>query len=749
MTTAPDLFYKFIDSYEQGQFQEALRLILRHPEIHYDEIVSNEPLLRSVVNFADVCVRKGLLEAYQMIKLLEVQFRADRKIAILALSFLEGMDWEASLIQSTIRNEDCEPLLNFAPEQYQSLYQARQMILEQWEHLKKTKEKFCDIFEKDIKKLLPWHPFSYPHQKTFHPKISEEEIPILFLEPIENYDWGKLLDPFKDRQVIFAFETIQSFMQLLQFSEVTQSLTQPNHLIYILENYPNEQFLVQNRFSGNFKTRFMLPRPHIQEISELLINSVKSCLEQSPEELSKDTEKGNLLYQMAKNLLLNMEARRYGPSRFIALHMEDGTKNWFDPHKGILSGSADLGPAVPDYLEEKINLLKKKRGVRKLNSKGKLRVAHIVPQVVDGGHAPTRLLAKLLLGKDNHIHFEEYLISSECFSDFTKEYPIKTFSSLSSVKRGASTLNLLSQKGVHTYIETNPQTYETTINRIKQQLKESKIDVAIFHGPDEVNSLCSAGCDVPIRVLFEHGTLPTYLCFDYAILSTQESYDEFHEVYKRAGMESSVLNFCVNARENWEKEPYSRKSIGLPEDSFIMTTISNHLSTRLSPEMCQAIADILKSCPKAHYAPMGEIKDQQRFMDFFAKHGVEERVHFLGSKSNPSQYARSMHMYLNEFPFGSGLAILDAMAAGCPVVSMYDPEGVPQARYAGTYFGVDRVIKTNKIEDYVNLACRLIQDPNLYHEWSEHAKMQYEKLADVEAYAEKFRNLLESYRNNH
>lgn len=255
----------------------------------------------------------------------------------------------------------------------------------------------------------------------------------------------------------------------------------------------------------------------------------------------------------------------------------------------------------------------------------------------------------------------------------------------------------------------------------------------------------SSSTDVPLRVLFDHGTLPSYPCFDLAILSTDEAYQQNHRAFQQAGMESCVLNYSVDVREDWKKEPFSRESIGLPETAFIMTTISNHLDNRLTHEMCHSIGKILQRCPQAVYAPIGEVTKKVSWMAIFDQYGVAERVYFLGSLPGPSQYARSMHLYLNEFPFGSGLSLLDAMAAGCPVVSMYDESGPQQARYGATYFGIDYVIKTGKVEDYIELACRLIEDKAFYQQWSEHALEQYEKRVDTERYVNNFEAILEQF----
>lgn len=214
------------------------------------------------------------------------------------------------------------------------------------------------------------------------------------------------------------------------------------------------------------------------------------------------------------------------------------------------------------------------------------------------------------------------------------------------------------------------------------------------------------------------------------------------------GIKFVTLPFVVDSRMGWGENPYPYEKLGVPPGSFLMTTISNHLESRLTRQMCHAISKILQRCPHAYYTPMGPIKDASRQMDIFLKYGVQDRVRFLGHCDEPSQYARSMHLYLNEFPFGSGLGILDAMASECPVVSMYDPEGPPQGRYGGIYFGLEKAVQPGDTDGYVKLACQLYEEEAMYKAWAEHAKMQYEKHTDVESYMQKFEDILVHYLNS-
>ncbi|HMY67215.1 MAG TPA: hypothetical protein PL163_11225, partial [Leptospiraceae bacterium] len=91
------------------------------------------------------------------------------------------------------------------------------------------------------------------------------------------------------------------------------------------------------------------------------------------------------------------------------------------------------------------------------------------------------------------------------------------------------------------------------------------------------------------------------LQFDFYIISTQEGYDQNQERFKKCGAAAKVLLFSIDVRQEWRLQPYSKQELGLPENSFVMTTISNHLDTRLSTAMCRAVGEILQRCPEAVY----------------------------------------------------------------------------------------------------------------------------------------------------
>lgn len=762
-----DLFDQFAEKYEQGLWTEALETIIPNPNVKYDHLQSTVDTFFYAANLADACVYKGAVAFNHTSKALRDILTAS-KLKVIYESLIEVLahdDEINSLLYGDpgrlendsritdevkqffvllkqgylLHEEKINGYIKYLPERYQSLFVKKLQVFKGWELLQNKKTDFCHFIQGNHWiYFMPWIPYAYPLEPVKVDRIDENKIPLIFCEPLQA-GYECYFKPFRGKKIILAVETLTHLFQMLQFSYIHQLLDDPNVFFYVMEFFPEEQFRAQG-FEWNeikeIQPFFMIKRPQLE--------AFLPALSEAFHEFFIDPKKSDRLYVSVKNALFNIQADRYGKSRFIALKVEDGLQIWFHDIKRKEPKGDRLGPPKIDYLQDLIDERAKERSVRPFKPEHKINLTHVVAQIVDGGHAPTKLLDVLCKNADG-VWFNLSILSTERLIDHPLNYPTTTYSSESSLIRGTYTIKTFNQMGIKTLVDEAPPTFEATINNIRLALNIMKTDVVIFHGPDEINQLVSASCDVPIRILFDHGTLPTHGCFDLVILSTEEAYHQNRERFSKMGMESCYLPFSINVSKDWDKDPTSRSELGIPEEAFVMTTISSHLATRLTPEMCEAIAQILKRCPKAFYAPMGEAKNRDKWIEIFQRHGVSDRVKFLGYVNNPSQYARSMNLYLNEFPFGSGLGMLDAMASGCPVVSMYDETGPQQARYAGTYFGLDHVIKSGNPQDYVDLACRLIEDPGMYEEWSLHTLRQYEKRTDVKQYVQNIELIIEHF----
>lgn len=747
-----NIYTRFIENYTQGNILKALQAIIAYPDIAYDSLDQQEPLFRFLVNFADACVFKGYNDAKITASVLKAQLSLEQQQNAMLTTLLETLKYEVDVISNyealcvhalMAKEELPEPFKNpfaFMLPFYLPAMQQRQIVLDRFRMLLKNKPSWgASMGGESAMEQQPWHVFSYPNMSLHLTVTNSEEVPVVFLQPIENLDYASLLRPYLDRPIIYVFETLSMLFQHLQYEELFAAFNAPQSVIYILEHYPNSQLAAQDLC----KLRSKVLKPYIcgertawQQVAALFTDVLKQVINLEIDDLQSDGPLSNWLYSISKRLLYYTDVEKLGSSRTLALVVQNEYQWWVDPHKGQPPHFVDLGPEPKDNYEM---LLRQYSILRQVSSHrhDKIRLVHVVPQIVDVGHAPTKLLKNLIEHHDRD-RFTVTVLSTERMVLRPLEYPVASQSAQSSKELGAQTIQDFNSMDVQTFLDATVFTYLMTAYSLTATLKQLEPDIVVFHGPDVINNICSVITDVPKRVLFEHGTPPTYDCYDLVILSTEAACNAYKQSSSTQGVKSCYLPFAADTRAGWEELPYSKESLGLPNDSFVMTTISNHLEERVGVEMRKIIAEILRRSPKAYYAPIGQVKDEGLFRSIFEQYGVADRVVILGGKANASQYARSMDLYLNEFPKGSCLGMLDAMAAGCPVVSMHDQFGLPNINYAEVFFGNERVVHSGKSEDYIDLACRLIADPALHREWAEHARQQYEKHHNVVGYVKQF-----------
>lgn len=762
----------FLDKFNRGEILAALQAILPYPNSAYDDVpTQNVHLLKALVVYVDATVyNTQYYITEQAIIHLKRTVQSQPNIANHFPFFPHILEFELHLlhlIQNTneqtnitdeqippplklyfesrikdllLTKQDIDNIIALVPDVYQTTLSNKINLSQSWIIFKKNRPELSKL----INTNLPWHSFHF--SLSVSPIITVQgETPLIFMELCQ-MDFTILQKEMGEAPSIFVFETKATFLQSFQFPILEKLLRDPKHLIYILELYPNEQLLIQNCrkiSSSSFKMISFFPKSPILEGLSAFSEALQKCLQQTDSQMQGDTENGNWLYTVSKRILFKMREKSLGISRAAALLSFTNLQNWFDPHKGLPPSNVPLGPDPLDYFGQRLqqlSVLRKPRPPKR--DQPKIKLAHVVSQIVEGGHAPTRLLKTLLNNYDRE-KYEIILISTEILQNHPFEYPYRLNFSTSSKERAPNLLQNFQSSGISIYIADGTKTYEETALITASILKRHEIDIAVFHVPQEIHLFCAQITDVPVRVVFEHGTHPAYPGFDIEIVSTVESLDLQKELFKKLHIEAYALPFAVDVKKNWDVLPPSRKSFGLPENGFLMTTISNHLDSRIGSEMCLAIAEILQQCPNAYYTPIGPTKKNEYFHQFFKEHGVAERVIFLGEQENPSNIARMMNLYLNEFPVGSGLGILDAMASGCPIVTQYDVLGPPQAQYGGIYFGIDRAITSGKREEYVKLACKLVNNKEFYEEWSEHAIAQYEKRANVRQYVTNFEKIIE------
>lgn len=740
-----DSFLEFFRLYIQGDFLKALAMVIRSRDSCYDDL-EVQRFIAQTTNFADGSIFGDVYDhkAASTLILQIVEYAASNKK--LPISAVDTIKQENTLRKYTPELLKLTPL-DRIPFPFETLVERHQNILIKIDTLLEEKPGLQTIFSKEMlfterpEHFVPYHYEIDPQQ------LSQGDIPLLFLDPAHDLDMHQYLEPYQGKAAILVCETFQHLYQLMECDPFAEILHNPLYLLYVMNMHPEMQFLAQNLLPFQGKSlNAVLPRKiaHLDltfpRFAVALQKAIDATCNQEKNSATMH-ESVTYLFHLALKWVSFQNAQRYGKSRCLALHNKQRVQGWFEKHKDLPKQNIDLGFTPQDFVMETLVEAEATRRPRVIKKDKKIRLVHVVPQLIDGTHSPSKLLRCLLYNADRET-FDISVIISDLVTIYPLDYPSQTHYSYPSKLRAPQSFFLMKENGIDVWVAEPLVDIPTVAHSIAQKLDEWNATIAVFHGPDEVNMLASSLTNTPLRVLFEHGTPPEYPGFDVALLSSEEAMQIHQKKLQMFNTESHAINFSLDIRKTWEEKPYTKESLGLPPDAFVMTTISNHLIKRLNKQVCMAIGEILRRCPHAYYLPLGPINEEQELRNYFEPFGVNDRVKFLGHKDNPGQYARSMDLYLNEFPFGSGIGILEGMAAGCPVVSMYDPQGPQQSRYGGIYFGVDRM--AHNIDEYIELACRLATDKNMYDEWSKHANEQYEKRADEKTYVQTFETILKN-----
>jgi hypothetical protein len=120
--------------------------------------------------------------------------------------------------------------------------------------------------------------------------------------------------------------------------------------------------------------------------------------------------------------------------------------------------------------------------------------------------------------------------------------------------------------------------------------------------------------------------------------------------------------------------------------------------------------------PTAHLYVIGIRPDQA---DSFSRH---ERIHYLGPMEDPTTYRLAADLYLDSFPYGSLIALLETAALGvCPVL-MYSPPA-PQYDLSEDVGFAGLAACTGSEDEYVDHVNNLIRQPQLRDDIAQRIKL--------------------------
>jgi glycosyltransferase involved in cell wall biosynthesis len=113
-----------------------------------------------------------------------------------------------------------------------------------------------------------------------------------------------------------------------------------------------------------------------------------------------------------------------------------------------------------------------------------------------------------------------------------------------------------------------------------------------------------------------------------------------------------------------------RQVLSLPDDAIVLAYVAEFVDCKDHPTAIAAVESLGRRGINAHLLLIGVGENMQRIRTLGTMHGVSDRVHFLGVRSDVRQLLGIVDIYIHPGrDEGFGLAVVEAMLAARPVIA--------------------------------------------------------------------------------
>jgi len=229
-----------------------------------------------------------------------------------------------------------------------------------------------------------------------------------------------------------------------------------------------------------------------------------------------------------------------------------------------------------------------------------------------------------------------------------------------------------------------------TIRQLRTIFKKEKPAIIHTHGV-RANFLCRlAARDLNIPVLT---TIHSVLRYDYPnplhyfLASKMEFFTRkwnqhyiaisksIQQILRNEGIKPEQITLIhhginLDAFRITEENSHIRKELGLPENAFVVGTISRLVPIKGLKDLLEALPLITEQIPNLHWLVVGDGPEKQVLQQLAQQKGLAEQVHFVGFRKDIPRCLKAIDIYIStSYSEGFGLSIIEAMAAKVPVIS--------------------------------------------------------------------------------
>ncbi|WP_121612029.1 N-acetyl-alpha-D-glucosaminyl L-malate synthase BshA [Mesobacillus foraminis] len=182
-----------------------------------------------------------------------------------------------------------------------------------------------------------------------------------------------------------------------------------------------------------------------------------------------------------------------------------------------------------------------------------------------------------------------------------------------------------------------------------------------------------------------------------------------------------------------------RQEYGILPEEKVIIHVSNFRAVKRVTDVVKTFANISKSMP-AKLLLVGDGPEMKVVCDLVNKLGLRDKVLYLGKQDNLEElYSISNLKLLLSEKESFGLVALEAMACGVPCIGT-NVGGIPEVIEDGV---TGFVCNLGDIEDFSAKAIRLLSDPDLYHQLSEHSVLAVKEKFAAQKIVEEYEAIYE------
>jgi len=184
-----------------------------------------------------------------------------------------------------------------------------------------------------------------------------------------------------------------------------------------------------------------------------------------------------------------------------------------------------------------------------------------------------------------------------------------------------------------------------------------------------------------------------------------------------------------------------RRELGLPDNALIVCTIGHIMEEKGYSTFVSAAIRVLKENKNIHFVSVGDMLDQalsQRLKEQIKEAAIDAHISFLGYRSDIWQILDDIDVYVTSSQTESfGLAIVEAMASGKPVISTRS--GGPEEIIVDGSTG--RLVPVNDPDTMADAIIELASDQTKRQKMGTNGRRRFEENFTISQYAGSFEEL--------